>query len=137
MSSDDQLRTQLRALCAELGPEDGLNARDFYRKKSQRAAADRRAQSQLCGQIARALNLALSGASIEALRATLVHTVTAPRSGEVEVTCVGPPEAGPALDLARGWLRTEVASAIHRKRVPRLSFVLLPAGCGGSEAPDA
>lgn len=126
MSSDDQLRRQLLALCAELGPEDGLNARDFYRKKSQRAD-DRRTQSQLCGQIAQALNLALSGAGLDALRSTMVHTVIAPRSGEVEVTCIGPPEAAPALDIAQSWLRSEVASAIHRKRVPRLTFVVLPA----------
>lgn len=59
MSSDDQERMQLQALCAELVPEDGLNARAFYRKKSQRSD-DRHTQSQLCGQIARALNLATS-----------------------------------------------------------------------------
>lgn len=130
MSSDDRLRMQLQALCAELGPEDGLNARDFHRKNTHRAA-DRRTQSQLCGQIARALNLALPGAGLEVLRATMVHTVTAPRSGEVEVTCVGPPEARPALHAASGWLRAEVAAAIHRKRVPRLTFVVVP------EATDA
>lgn len=126
MSSDDQLRMQLLALCAELGPEDGQSAREFHRKKTTRAD-DRRKQSQLCGQVARALNLALSGASVDELRTTTVRAVAAPRSGEMEVTCVGPPEAGPALESARGWLRTEVANAIHRKRVPRLTYVLLPA----------
>lgn len=127
MSSDDRLRMQLLALCAELGPEDGLSARDFHRTKTDRAD-DRRKQTQLCGQIARALNLALAGASVEALRITTAREVTAPRAGEVQVTFVGPPEAGPALDAALGWLRTEVAAAIHRKRVPRLTCVLLPEG---------
>lgn len=125
MSSDERLRLQLMALCAELGPEDGQSARDFHRKATHRAD-DRRKQSQLCGQIARALNLALSGASVEVLRTCTVREVTAPRSGEVEVTVIGPPEAGPALEAARGWLRGEIATAIHRKRVPRLSYVLLP-----------
>lgn len=128
MSSDDRLRMQLLALCAELGPEDGQSAREFHRKSTRRAD-DRRKQDQLCGQIARALNLALPGATVAALRVCTVKTCTAPRSGDVQVTVCGPPEAGPALEAARGWLRTEVAAAIHRKRVPRLDFILLPAVC--------
>jgi ribosome-binding factor A len=33
-----------------------------------------------------------------------------------------------ALDRARGWLRDAVAAAVVRRRVPALSFSVLPAG---------
>ena len=33
-----------------------------------------------------------------------------------------------ALDRARGFLREAVAETVHRRRVPQLSFTVLPAG---------
>ncbi|MBL8732310.1 MAG: ribosome-binding factor A [Planctomycetes bacterium] len=33
-----------------------------------------------------------------------------------------------ALDRARGYLREALAASLHRRRVPQLSFTVLPAG---------
>jgi ribosome-binding factor A len=38
-----------------------------------------------------------------------------------------------ALERAHGYLRGEVARAIHRKRVPALHFIVVPQVAGGSE----
>jgi len=120
---------EMRPLCSELGPEDGIDPRDLLRQAARKTGG--RKTHQLCSQVAEALNYALSGAcNDDVLRALGVITVQpAPDESRLLVT-VGPTLPGPCdpvealahLEQARGKLRGEVAAAIHRKKVPELVF---------------
>ncbi len=94
-------------------------------------AGNRKAQ-QLCAQVAETLSFVLQAeCNDEILRDLLVESVVpAPDSTRLLVT-VMPSPAAPSLDVARvhehlaqayGKLRSEVAGAIHRKKVPELVF---------------
>ncbi len=127
MNNDKKRRIAMRALCADLGPEDGTDSKLFHQHKSNRRSADRKTGS-LCRQARDALQLALSGAGSPALaEAMVVKVEPAPDASRLKVTVVSPdPEgAAQALKDARGWLRSEVASAIHRKRTPTLLFTVV------------
>jgi ribosome-binding factor A len=116
-------RKSLLSACDAIGPGDGLDPRldrDGPHKVSNRKAL------QLCGQIARALAECFPTLGDDVLRNLRVEAVTpAPNSSRllVTVSCpAGEAEAARRLEQARGLLRTEVASAIHRKRTPDLVF---------------
>ena len=99
--------------------------------ESHRKAANRKAQ-QLCAQVAETLSFVLQAeCNDEILRDVLVESVVpAPDSTRLLVTVIPSPAAG-ALDAgqvnqhlmkAYGKLRSEVAMAIHRRKVPELIF---------------
>lgn len=96
-------------------------------------ARHRRKDAQLCAQIADALSLALAESSDPALYGLWVMEVeSAPHGGHVRVLLQA--QRGDALDEVQakvearhGYLRQQVGEAIHRKKVPSLSFVVLPA----------
>ena len=116
--------------CAELGPEDGLDPRTFFRKPSGKVT--NRKALQLCAQIARTLSTVLAGeCEDDLLRDLFVESVRpAPDSMHLLVrvclaTSATAIDANQVLDhlhRAHGRLRREVAAAIHRKRVPELTF---------------
>lgn len=121
---------------AEVHEDDGQDPRYFFRKETKPTQAGRKAM-QLCAQVADTLSLLFSGeTSHEILQSLEVLDVApAPNASQLLVT-VAPAAGAPALDeplvheaLARasGWLRSEVAAAITRKRAPRLSFRFVPA----------
>lgn len=122
----------LQALSSEVGPEDGTDPRDLLRHAARKKGG--RKTHQLCGQVAEALNYALSAAcNDDVLRDLSVVTVQpAPDEARLLVT-VGPTLPGPCdpvqvlahLQQALGKLRSEVAAAIHRKKVPELTFHVL------------
>lgn len=129
---DDPRRADARSLCADLHPDDGPPAR---RRKEPRPAphADRKTL-QLCAQVRRALQRhvpshrspLLADLAIESVEpdpdATRLRVVVS-----VPPTCPHAPGAILAhLAAASGHLRAEVAGAICRKRVPTLSFDLIP-----------
>ncbi len=122
---------QMRLLVAELDPDDGLPSRQRRREQRRRDQSSAR-QRRLCGQVARALTMALPTAHDPQLRSLLVvDVVPAPDLRRLEVRlCAqrGQPLEGVELRLgsARRWLREEVAAAIHRKRAPELRLVLVP-----------
>jgi len=127
---DKNTLAQMRELCAEIDPDDGMDE-NTLRRRYQRPRSHDRKTRQLCGQIARALNLTLAAADDETLRRLLVTTVKdMPDDGRflVEVAApddLSPEEAQARLSAARGWLREEVAHAIRRKRVPELRYLVL------------
>ncbi|MCC6621642.1 MAG: hypothetical protein IT385_10335 [Deltaproteobacteria bacterium] len=95
-------------------------------------ARDSRAD-QLCAQVADALVLALASARDAALRDLVVAAVV-PRRGAARLEVrleVGPDvavgEVARRVQRAAGWLRSEIADAIERKRVPELALVVVPA----------
>lgn len=96
---------------------------------------------RLCGQVARALGLALSAAADEVLRDLVVDSVVpAPDAGRLEVRVslvaaregVDPASIAERLERATGFLRSEIASAIERRKVPQLAFRVR---LGGEVAP--
>ncbi len=127
--------TSLDRYCAEVHEDDGQDPRYFFRKDTQPTQAGRKAR-QLCAQVADTLRLLFSGeTSDEILQSLEITEVSpAPNASQLLVT-LGPAAAAPALDesqvheaLARaaGWLRSEIAAAITRRRAPRLAFRFIP-----------
>ncbi len=118
----------LRSLCAEVHPDDGLDPR-HQPKRSNRKTLKRKAH-QLCGQVGEALSFALGLSPDEVLEALHVVSVDlAPDTRRLLVTVGSLPSEGldPAevierLDHASGWLRSEVAMSINRKKAPLLVF---------------
>ena len=85
---------------------------------------------QLCRQAQRALNLALAGeCHDDLLREVYVETVTSSGDSGTLVVGISIPAGASLVDVlekldrARGLLRTSIAQAITRKRVPELIFV--------------
>lgn len=122
---------QMRLLVAELDPEDGVPTRQRCREERRHDRSSAR-QRRLCGQVARAITIALPTAHDPRLRSLLVvEVVPAPDLRRLEVRIAAPP--GQAVDglevrlgLARSWLREEVTQTINRKRAPELRLVLVP-----------
>lgn len=93
--------------------------------------------AQLCSQVQEAISWALACSTSPLLRDLHVARVE-PRKGAAllqvfvatEVATAGYEETVAALRRANGYLRREVAAAIHRKKVPTLQFMVLPSATG-------
>ena len=121
-------------LADRLGPEDGNDPRLVRPDLAGRTI--RRNTLQLCAQVGRALGEALAGCADEVLRDLhVVGVVPAAGAGRLLVTlapslsAVSRPDALVEQHLAHahGLLRSEVASAVNRRRVPELIFRVAPA----------
>ena len=125
----------LRALCAQVHDDDGVDPREaFSRLDTSRTKGHRKAR-QLCKQVLRAIDTTLAGDCGDPLLLDLQvlavdpapdasHLlVTVQLSGRDESATV---EAAYArLEQVGGFLRSEIARAITRKRAPQLSFRVL------------
>ena len=93
---------------------------------------------RICGQVARVLSYALGRlCGAEVLSHVGIDSVTpAPDAGRLRVAlrplpgaeALAPPAILARLAAAEGFLRTEVASPIRRKRAPDLVFTMAPPG---------
>lgn len=124
---------ELRSLCADLSPEDGVDPKLLARGGVD--SPDRRKTWQLCSQVHDSLRLILGEAADERLHALEVREVLpAPNDSQLLVLlfALDPlaaeerEEVVSSLEVAAGWLRSEVANSITRKRAPRLLLQLLP-----------
>lgn len=125
-------RKDMLSACDDIAPEDGLDPRLYFRKRSETKV--KRKALQLCGEVAKTLNQALAWEmSDEVLSSLLVESVVpAPDCSRLLVTLsvpasaatVSPEQIRARLQRASGRLRAEVAAAIHRRRVPELAFQL-------------
>jgi ribosome-binding factor A len=117
---------ELLSSCAAIGPEDGSNPRDFFKKPAEKVP--NRKALQLCGQIAKTLSLVLWECGDDVLRELAVESVQpVPTSARLLVTLSAPEGVDEAtalshVDKAGGLLRGEVAAAIHRRKTPELTF---------------
>src|SRR5262245_9653733 len=117
-----------RPLCADTGPDDGLDPSDWTR--SDRGPVKNRKALQLCRQVEQTLYLALAGCADPCLNDLRVLAVVPfPDSTRLLVTVQSATgsEAGAMAVLAHlrqasAMLRYEVAAAIHRRKTPDLVF---------------
>jgi ribosome-binding factor A len=141
MSSRKSRGRKLPPLSGDLHSDDGVDPREFFGGSSRKP--DRRKGLQLCAQVARTLDLVLSGGcgdpilgDLQVVSVTVNQTRGASGSGCLLVTLEMRGAASPErvqealgrLAQARGMLRSEVAASISRKRVPELTFRVLAAG---------
>ena len=119
-------RKELLSSCAALGPEDGSDPRDFFKKEAGKVS--NRKALQLCGQIAKTLRLVLWECGDDVLRELAVEAVQpAPTSVRLLVSLSTPDGLDQALarqriEKAAGLLRSAVATAINRRKTPELIF---------------
>ncbi len=114
----------------EIGPEDGMDPRKFLRKTARRVT--NRKALQLCAQVREILDYVFAWECGDPFLKGLMVTAVAPApnasrllvsvSLPEELADQDPAQILERLNHARGRLRSEVAAAIHRKRVPELSF---------------
>ncbi len=132
MKSPKRRPETFRALCAELGEDDGMDPRDVYSRtgKDLKAAGNRKTE-QLCKQVARAIDSALAAcADVRLHDLVVVRVEPAPNAGRLRIVVQessgGDGRDRTALDAllaaATGYLRGEIALAITRKRVPEIIF---------------
>jgi ribosome-binding factor A len=133
MASRKRAPRQSGALCGSVHEDDGIDPRDFFRGGS-RKTTDRKT-FQLCAQVKETLGVVLAGESDEVLCGLLVASVTrAAGANRLTVTLELPPGAGKTaaaktlehVHRAAGRLRTAVAAAVCRRRVPELEFRIGP-----------
>ena len=97
---------------------------------------DDRKERQLCRQVHEAISEALSALDDEVLSDVWICGVEpAPDASRLAVLVRAPRDASPdlvkeRLDRVSGYLRTEVAGAITRKRAPTLTYEVLPPEVG-------
>lgn len=122
---------ELLSSAAEVGPEDGSDPRRFHDRRGQHGKPPGRKAHQLCSQVAQALLVILPGLADEVLRdLTVVSVEPAPHSGRLLVTVAGPAPTDATgrhvvcehLARAAGLIRSEVASAVNRRKAPELVF---------------
>jgi ribosome-binding factor A len=134
MSNRKRIRRDFEPLASSAGPEDGIDPRYLPRCDGRRSGPGRKSL-QLCEQVAQTLSLVLASEFDDAVLRdlTVSEVVPAPDASHLLVTLALSPSAEPhgiaevlerlAAHAAR--LRAEVASAIHRRRVPQLTYRLM------------
>lgn len=115
-------------LCAALGPDDGVDPRQTFRRPQGRIP--NRKALQLCRQVERILAGALEGEMLRDLN--IYAVVPAPDSSRLLATftfhgsdAVATPDILAALSSAYTKLRGEIALGINRKKTPELTFRVL------------
>lgn len=131
-SKDPRKRTVARSLCADLHPDDGPPT---SRRKEQRDdSSNERKTMQLCAQVRHALYGVIPLPGSPYFEGLVVEAVEPdPDATRLRVVISVPPScAHPIASLLErlasmaGFIRSEVATQINRKRVPHLTFELIP-----------
>lgn len=118
----------LRALCAHVHPDDGVNPRDDKKHAGDRQRQQNRKLLQLCRQTANVLQLLWP--SVDRLgESRVVDVVPAPNAGRLRAIVAVTEAADPRriaerFEQCNGYLRREVASATNRRRTPELVFAI-------------
>lgn len=135
MPSRKRKEDDLRALCAHVYPDDGVDPRDDKRRAVTHDRKTDRKLLQLCKQVGQALHLALGELpQTDVVTGILVQSVEpAPHGGRLRVTIAVPnlQQRAPVAALMQrhaGRLRAEVAAAITRRRAPELTFEVVVEG---------
>lgn len=127
-------RRRVRARHGGSGHSPASLESTYFGAPSERAAIHphhERKDLQLCRQVREQLDLVVAELGDPTLEAVSIAEVTPLGDAHLlRVVVVAPPDADVAavqrrLELARPGLRAEIAAAIHRKRTPQLTFVVL------------
>ena len=119
---------RIASLCAEPGPDDGLDPR--FDERPTRSRATRKAL-QLCTTATQTLQSVLAGeCGDDTLRdLTVLAVEPAPHAGRLLVTVrcadrehVSPEDVLDRVQRVAGMLRSELAAAVNRRRAPELVF---------------
>jgi ribosome-binding factor A len=112
-------------LCAEPAADDGIDPRNL--PKFPQGKVSNRKALQLCRQVARTLSACLEGDLLRDL--TVESVVPSPDSSRLLVTfryhgsaTVATSQILAALQGERARLRAQVATGIHRRKTPELTF---------------
>lgn len=135
MTRQKRITDDMSQYRAAVDADDGADPREFFKKEGFSDRTGRKSH-QLCAQVFDTLSQLIGGESADDVlqSLTVLDVAPAPDSSQLLVQ-VGPltsevtlttVEVTAALDRAAGWLRTEVAAAITRKRAPRLAFRYVP-----------
>ncbi len=131
MSRRRRSKDHFADLAAEVGPDDGVDPKEFHRKPWDAPKAASRKALQLCGQVKDALHSVFAGCGDGVLQVlTVVSVEPAPNTGRLRVVVAIPSDghelsreqAGEHLRRAAGVLRSEVAARINRRYAPELAF---------------
>ena len=135
MSSRKRKQNDLRALCAHLYPDDGVDPREDKRRDAEYETKKDWKLRQLCKQVARTLQMAIgSMPQADALAGVYVKDVRpAPNAGRLCIVMAVPDSrcqdaVAAIMRQHRGRLRSEVSSAITRRRTPELTFEVIAEG---------
>lgn len=123
-------REELLALCGQLNEDDAVDPREFFRKKYR--SKDSKAL-RLCKQVADTLSLVLAGEIADELLQSLEVFSVQPAPSTKRLLVVvrplsdirdktTPDEIVQKLTSVSGVLRSEVAAAISRRKMPSLVF---------------
>jgi ribosome-binding factor A len=134
-------RRDLRALCAEVHADDGVDPREFLSRRGCRGGVHpriHRKDLQLAKQVSHAIGLALQGDLSDPVLQDLQVVSVRPAPDALHLTVVlemtsFSEKADLAtvlshLEGARGMIRGLVTSAITRKRAPELSYQVIQRG---------
>lgn len=118
-------------LTDELTSDDGQDPKQFFDRRTwnEQARKAGRKALQLCEQVKTSLHGILAACADDVVRDLLVLAVEpAPHTGRLRIAVAVAPtadavsrdEALSRLYAVGGWVRSEVASAIHRRKAPEL-----------------
>lgn len=128
-----RLADETKLLCAELTPDDGIDPRKYFSRKPKTGSY--RKTNQLRKEIELTLSLTLGGEledpALSNLNIFKVEPI--PESGDFLIILEWTSNSRDfqfdkvmlSIKKASGFLRSEVAKSLNRKRVPQLSYRLL------------
>ena len=122
------LEQHLRSLVGEIHPDDGVDPELLRKQTRSGKRVKPRKLAALCRQVQQTLHLALPAAL--GLEVASVSPGNDP--GRLDVTLVPcgkgvEPYVAARVAAVSGYLRAEVARAIHRRKTPELVFLVLAA----------
>ena len=132
MPSRKREEDDVRALCARIHPDDGVDPREDKRRDVAGTKRDDRKLQQLCKQVANALQLVLPNVQVLG-NARVVSVIPAPNAGRLRIivaisdTC-DHRQVAVRLEHCSGYLRSEMAQVVSRRRVPELVFSIVAEG---------
>ena len=133
MSLHPKRREELLAHCGELREDDCVDPREYFRPTA--SGGRQRKTRQLCSQVAQALAQILASDFDDdlLLGLTVLAVEPVPNESQLLVILQSDQAETPAareeifrrLIAATGFLRSQIAAAITRKRAPQLEFRLV------------
>ncbi len=124
-----QISKEVSSLCAEIGPGDGV--RPGRKRDHELSENPERKIGQVCRLVEKTVQMALSSGDERLADLQIVRVEPAPDSRRLRILVITTQTVSDnthivtAINQAKGWIRSEIATVLNRKRVPEISFQLL------------